>query len=63
MLNWRSILGLVLLLAGLNEFYNVQTHPEAVQLNFPHLYLKIACIIWIIAGVFLIVKGIKNKAS
>jgi hypothetical protein len=61
MISWRSILGLVLVLVGVNEFYNVQVHPETVQIALPHLFIKIACCIWIGAGVFMIVKGITNK--
>jgi hypothetical protein len=63
MFNWRTIIGLVLLLAGMNELYSIQTTPSSVKLNFSPVYVQAACIVWIAVGVFLIIKGLKNKSK
>jgi hypothetical protein len=63
MFNWRTIIGLVLLLAGMNELYSIQTTPASVKLNYSPTYIQAACIIWMAVGVFLIIKGLKSKSK
>ena len=60
-MNWRIILGLILLLVGMFELYAVMANTGAVKLSMSPAYIELACIIWMAVGVFLIVKGVKSK--
>ena len=60
-MNWRTILGLILLIVGMWELYSVMANSAAVKLSMSPAYIEFACIVWMAVGVFLIVKGTRGK--
>ena len=56
-MNWRSIIGLVFLLAGIARLYMLLT----ANLGGTPIYGEIGCVIWMLVGVYLITKGVTNK--
>ena len=57
MINWRSILGLVFLIGGIARMYTL----IAGTYGGTPVYGEIGCVIWMLVGVFLIIKGMTNK--
>lgn len=60
-MNWRVILGLLLLLFGMFGLYNVMANAAGVRYGMSPERIEIGCIIWMAVGVFLIVKGTRSK--
>lgn len=61
-MNWRIILGLILLIVGMMELYSVMANKEVVKFAMPPIYVEVACLVWMGAGVMLIVKGAQKKS-
>lgn len=59
MINWRSILGLVLLLAGIKQLYTLIALPPAPGFN--PIPAGIGCVVWMGVGVYLVIKGTTMK--
>ena len=62
-MNWRTILGLLLLLVGMYELYSVMANTGVVKFSASPGYIKFACIVWMAVGVFFILKGTRAKDS
>ena len=60
-MNWRAILGLVLLIIGMWELYLVTANKDVAKFNMPPLYIEIGCLVWMAVGVMLIVRGTQKK--
>ncbi len=61
MINWRTILGLVFLLAGVKQLFTVLSNPATVKASMPPIYAEAGCVIWMGVGVYLIIKGTTMK--
>jgi uncharacterized membrane protein len=61
MINWRSIVGLVFLIAGMMKFYSIIAANSAGTLSGSPVYAEIGCVVWMAVGVFLVIKGVRNK--
>ena len=59
MLNWRTVVGFILLAGGIVGLYtiignHVKSNPLAAE---------VGCVVWMAAGVFLMVKGMNNNKT
>ena len=61
MFNWRAILGAILLIIGALNFYSAYVGKSANTLGVDTTYTKIACIIWIAVGGYLLFRGLKKQ--
>jgi hypothetical protein len=59
MINWKSIIGLFFLIASVAKLYTLY----AGNIIGTPVYAEIGCVIWMLVGVYLIIKGITNKAE
>jgi uncharacterized membrane protein len=57
-MNWRIIIGLVLLIMGIRAFYIATSAAAATP-----LYTKFATVVWIVVGVYFVVKGVTAKKA
>ncbi len=55
-MNWRIIVGLILLILGIRAFYIATLASGATPLT-----TKFATVVWIVVGVYLVVKGVTMK--
>lgn len=60
-MNWRTLVGLLFLLAGMLKLYQLVADNAAHKLSGSPLYAEIGCCVWMGVGVFLIVQGIKSS--
>lgn len=61
MINWRTIVGLLLMTFGVRQLYNIIANPAAVTAGTNPAYAKIGCVVWMGVGVYLLVKGTMKK--
>jgi len=61
MLNWRTILGLILILLGVKGLYMVYYQPGSLNSSISPAYVGIGCVVWALVGMFLLVQGTKKK--
>jgi hypothetical protein len=61
MINWRTIVGLLLMTFGVRQLYNIIANPSAVNTGTNPAYAKIGCVVWMGVGVYLLVKGTMKK--
>jgi len=57
MINWRIIVGLVLLFFGIKQLYAIL----GSTVKSTPVYVVVGCVIWVAAGTFLIIKGLAKK--
>ena len=57
MINWRTILGLVLLFFGIKQLYTILGNTVKAT----PVYATAGCVIWMAAGTFLVVRGMSKK--
>lgn len=60
-MNWRALVGLAFLLAGMAQLYFVIAGEAAKKIGGNPLLSKIGCVVWMAVGVFLIIQGLKKK--
>jgi hypothetical protein len=60
-MNWRALVGLLFLLAGMAKLYSLIANQAAGKLSGNPLYAEIGCTIWMGVGVFLIIQGLKKR--
>ena len=63
LMNWRILLGLVLLLVGMAELYTVIANRAAIKPGNTSVYAGLGCAVWMAVGVFFIIKGAGNKGN
>jgi hypothetical protein len=56
-MNWRSIIGLVFLIGGVWRLYVLFTS----NLGGTPIYGEVGCVIWMLVGVYLIIKGVTSN--
>ena len=56
-MNWRSVIGLVFLIGGVWRLYFLFTS----NLGGTPIYGEIGCAIWMLVGVYLVIKGVSYK--
>jgi len=61
-MNWRIILGLALMLFGIKTLYTALAGSSITTAGNSLLYAKIACIVWIVVGLYLLVKGMTKNS-
>lgn len=62
-MNWRIIVGLALLLLGIRVFYSAYIVAANGKVVTDSSTARIGSIVWILVGVFLIVKGMSRKEA
>ena len=62
-MNWRMLLGLVLLLGGTAKLYTIIANMAAIKPGPSPVYAEIGCAIWMAVGIFLIIKGAGKKET
>jgi len=60
-MNWRILVGLVFLLAGMIKLYALIAGNANGNLSGSPVYAEIGCCVWIGVGIYLVIKGIKSK--
>jgi len=63
MINWRTILGFVLLLVGIKELYTIIGNAAALKAGTNPLYPEIGCGMWMAIGLYFIIRGITMKKT
>ena len=61
-MNWRSIVGLLFLMAGMFKIYQLIADSKAGRLSGSPVYAEIGCCVWMGVGIFLIVQGVKGRS-
>lgn len=59
MLNWRTVVGFILLAGGIIGLYTIIGN----HLKASPIAAETGCIIWMAAGVFLMIKGMNNNKA
>jgi uncharacterized membrane protein len=59
MVNWRTILGLVLLLVGVEQLFTL--NAVATKAGSSNTFAEIGCAIWIFVGAYLVFRGVTAK--
>jgi hypothetical protein len=62
-MNWRALLGLALLLAGMAQMYVLIANRNNIKPGETPVYAIAGCVVWMAAGVFLIIKGMSKKEN
>ena len=60
-MNWRVIIGLVFLFAGIYKLYAIIADSAAKRLSGNPTYAEIGCGVWIFVGILLVLNGMKKK--
>ena len=60
-MNWRALVGLAFLIAGMMKLYSLISGQAAGKLSADPIYAEIGCGVWMAVGVFLIIQGLKKK--
>ena len=60
-MNWKIIIGILLIFGGIKEFLNVFIDYKTGKLSFFPFGAAFGCTTLIVAGVFLIIKGAKER--
>lgn len=61
MLNWKTILGLLLILVGAQGLYMVYYQPKSINPSVSPTAVASGCVIWALVGMFLLIQGVKKK--
>jgi len=59
MINWKTIVGIILLLVSIRQLY-VLSNETAVA-GVDTLWKKVGCGIWMAVGLFLVLRGMTTK--
>ena len=62
-MNWRTIVGLIFLCAGMIRLYQLIADNLAHKLSGSPIYAEIGCCVWMCVGIFLMINGFKNKEN
>jgi len=57
LMNWRILIGMIFLLAGVARLYMLMT----AKLGGTPIYGEVGCVIWMLVGIYLVIKGMNNK--
>ncbi|MCW3123262.1 MAG: hypothetical protein JWQ38_2754 [Flavipsychrobacter sp.] len=61
MINWRTIVGLILLTFGVRQLYNMIANPATMNTSANPIFVGFGCVVWMGVGVYLMVKGTSKK--
>lgn len=61
MINWRTIVGLLLMTFGIRQLYNIIANPGVVNAGTNPAYAKIGCAVWMGVGVYFFLRGTMKK--
>ena len=59
MINWRTVLGLILLLVGVEQLYTL--NAGTIKPGSNSNSAEVGCGIWVVVGLYLIVRGVTTK--
>jgi hypothetical protein len=62
-MNWRILVGLLFLVAGMLKIYQLIADNAAHKLSGDPIYAEVGCCVWMCVGIYLIINGLKGKNS
>jgi ascorbate-specific PTS system EIIC-type component UlaA len=62
-MNWRIVVGIIFLVAGMVILYSLIEANAKQQLSSNPIYAQIGCGVWMAVGIFLILQGVKGKGT
>jgi hypothetical protein len=60
-MNWKSIIGVLIILGSVKEFFAVTTDYKNGITKFNPIYVQIACLAFALLGAYLIYNNLKKK--
>ena len=62
-MNWKIILGILLIFGAANEMYSIISDYQSGKLSFWPFGADLGCLTVIIAGIYLLRRGLKERSN